>query len=972
MSNGNLVNNLQNTVLNQEWLQGLYGKKSDEQKAELRKLFSQSAENADEDNSVDDAQLEALYTAKTNVLAKKVEQYEAKMAELQESIAEIEDQLAAAAAEIAEAVTKVESNSNDYSKDMDKRVKAAIEAEFKNYNNKPEVIGPQGLKTRITSAIGKAISGAQGTAAYAAIQENLEILNGAQNKYSNLIEKSANWINQANLLGKRYGATKSAYDLVNATLFQIGSAKGKYTNSDNDTVYPVYSPDKAEAAANLLNSNYVTTPSNTSYVEGSNDTRTTMADVSTKFAQYLKPEKSGGDANSYDNNAVKKLDEAIKAGMLDELAKTGVTSGEINKFLVDNFANANVRFNEEGKLTIPYGHGDKAKSVFSKLTKFVKDYATGDYVIENTWDPNKGNTIGSNQQIAQLQQFIKDGKLKELANLGFSFKEMANLLFNKDNGIFKDTGINYDLANQGNGANYIMDTAGDKETADLFKNIRTQIKDIWGVDALRGDGNVIQDDPPSDDVNSPGRTDPVGFMLNGVEYTFVIDRKDSTGVGNDTFDGAEEFVGGKQGTSWLDDLLSFDKDGDGILSGDELKELKLLSTKFTGEGNDRLKEREHDTKMEYDFVSAADLGITSIDLNAYKNGEANINQVADNQSNNWNFGDKQTDINGSLLYNDSFMVTFGTEGEEGYNQVTASRKDDTTDYMNAVYRNVYGKNFNGNGYLTEAQVDEIITRDYGEFNAFAEQYAGAESNLGIVQNADRLAAEAEAFARTNEDQAMGRKNALMQRALNRAENLEGDVGDWNNMEPQVIKEAQRRGIAITEDFREQCRGYFGRSSGVDAVDIVNQYVSNLEEMKMPQRVEDNNGIVSKTLLLAAQKGYDIPAEKIMQAYDSGKAKTPEELFALLSQGANKTGVMSFANINPDSIEDNPDGLDLSGRTNELYEAFNKVFAERYADENERAQEIVDAIRELCVMEQNNPGYMNNRPAEEIAREFLKK
>ncbi|MBQ7286685.1 MAG: hypothetical protein IJW73_02875, partial [Candidatus Gastranaerophilales bacterium] len=961
---GNLVNNLKKNVLNNEWLQGLYGKKSNEQKAELKKLFTQSADNANEDNSVTDEQLEALYTARTEVLAKKVEQYEAKMAELHESIDEIDAQLAVAAAEITEAVTNVEDNSNDYAKEMNKRVKNAIEAEMKNYQNHPETIGPQGLKTRITAAVNGAVAGAQGTTYYAAIQENLDILNGAQNKYSDLIEKSSNWIKQANLLGKRYGATKSAYDLVNATLFQIGSAKGKYTNSDNNTTYPVYDPDKAEFATSILSDkNYIAAPTNTAYTgEGG---KVTLTEINEKYKKYLNPQMTGSDTYSSDNKAIKQLGGAIKAGLLDDLAQTGLSTKEINQFFATNFSNAHLKLAENGGLSIPYGHGDQAQGIFGKLTKFIKGYANGDALINNTWDPAKGNTISSNEQIAALQKFIQYGKLKELANQGFSFQELANLLFNKDSGLFKDTGITYDLEKQAGGANYFMDTVGDKETNELFTNIRTQIKNIWNVDASRGDGTgPINDDGNGDsngEVNSPvsGRTDPISFRIGDTEYSFVLDKNE-----NDTFDGANEFVGGTG--NWLEDLRAL-ADENGKITGDNLKKLKLLATTFTDEGTGNLKNREHDTKFNYDFVSPEELGITELDINAFLKGDSQTNDL-NQEANNWNFGGtgEQTDINGSLVFNDAIGIIFkdGTTG-------TATRKDDTDAYMDAVYSKVYGKNFNGNGYLTENQVDEIINKDYGEFNAFASLYAGADSNLGIVQNSGQLALEAEAFARRNEDQALGRKNALLERALNKAENFEGNVGNWNSMRSKVQAEADSRGIATTEDFWEQCRGYFGRKSGVSAEDIVNQYQKNLEDMKLPSRVQNNEDIIGRTLILAAQQGFDIPAEEIMDAYDSGRAKTPEDLVKLLGAGQQNNN-MSFSNINPDSIEDDPAAFDLSGRTNELYEAFNKVFSERYPDENERAEEIVNAIRELCVTEQQNPGYMNKRDAEEIAREFLKK
>ena len=117
--------------------------------------------------------------------------------------------------------------------------------------------------------------------------------------------------------------------------------------------------------------------------------------------------------------------------------------------------------------------------------------------VKNTWDSTQGNTIDSNDQIKALSENYAS-IIDKLANgePPFSFKEAMYILFDKDNGIFKNSGITYDLSKQGSEPNYQIDMAGDEATNELYKNISKLIYDEWGVEPNKGAGGSTGENGP--------------------------------------------------------------------------------------------------------------------------------------------------------------------------------------------------------------------------------------------------------------------------------------------------------------------------------------------------------------------------------------------------------------------------------------------------------------------------------------------
>lgn len=144
------------------------------------------------------------------------------------------------------------------------------------------------------------------------------------------------------------------------------------------------------------------------------------------------------------------------------------------------------------------------------------------------------------------------------------------------------------------------------------------------------------------------KCDPIGFEKDDVTYDFIVDRD-----GDGEFDGPNEFMGAEDG---FKEVEAMDKDGNGIVEGEELNGAKMIKTdKKTGEQS---------------FVTAQEAGVTSIDLSSYKET-----------------GYKMANGNEHL---GSFNINAQGETIEGYQTL------DNVNWLKANYGNSYGKSIDSN------------------------------------------------------------------------------------------------------------------------------------------------------------------------------------------------------------------------------------------------------------------------------------
>ena len=931
------LNKLNETLFKDGWLQNLYGTERANQQSELKKLFTTVS-----DNNVTKAE-KAQLEAKAATLADQVEMLEAKMAVLAEEMSKKEDMIAKRADYIADLVKGVEKRSKEMQEEQEIWSKECVRDVFKMYEN--QQIGKDGIVAEIRVRM-------QNCPAVKKLGADIEVLLGdldsQKSKVQGLVDEAAKWMDQKKILEAQYGCTKSAYDMLQANIAQIGATGTNYTNMDTNTNVPIYSPEKTATVASLMsNTTYNVQGGNTAKAEGAEaPTPITIEQIKEKHADNLGVKATGADHNSISNDAVKALGKALDDGLFEDLVSTGMSFNDIKDFFAENFKGANIKVNDEGKMSIPYGHGADAQKIFAKLNTKVENYNPYQGAL-NTWD-DYGNTIETNPQIGALKQFVADGNFAQLKEQGFTFKEAMYALFDPEKGLFKDTGIVYELDEQTGEPKYFMQYAGDKDTADLFKEVAAQIYDNWGVGFYRGPSAADRHDPeevtqptevPTDPTPSETkRTDPLSFHIGNDKnnkYSFVMDRD-----GDGKFSGAEEFVGGKEGTSWLDDLKTFDTDGNGILEGDELKNVKLFGTNYT-DNADKYEDEEGNlrgerTDVDYQITSAADLGITSIDL---RNLEGNVDQTTG-----------QTDINDNEIYNDSFTMTMN--GQE----VEVHRLDETEDFMNAIYGAAYGKNFEIG--LSEVDADAIMAKDYGEFDNFDARFANLFQNIGILKSVGDIAQETRILYEDAMQVLREQNNIELTKAANRAAAMENNA-NWNNVRAQVISIANEKGLSLSEADLTQMKGIYILDAGLDAQGVVDTFQEQAMKQQQVDAAKEAGSLTWSAIIECAKNGITPDAKAIMEKIMNGDAKTLDEIIAQLKEA------MPQEEIDVELVTQEI-GFD-SEREKAIFEAFNSVFAAAGL-----ADMVVPALADLCADEINDPETMDNQTPNDLAKRYLRK
>ena len=204
-----------------------------------------------------------------------------------------------------------------------------------------------------------------------------------------------------------------------------------------------------------------------------------------------------------------------------------------------------------------------------------------------------GKVKESNEQIQKLNEFLTAGELDNMP-----YTDAWEILSTT----FDNCKIKFDKAR---GKISIP-----KGHDDVSKNVFAEL-----VNALKrnyGDLDVQQyDEELQTEENNPGgntafnvkRNDPISFTKDNIKYDFIKDRND-----NGILDNVNEFLGAKNG--WAE-MKAFDINGDGKISGSELENLNLVAI--------------NQTNGQYTFMSAAEAGISSIDLKSYS--EKNTKEI---------------------------------------------------------------------------------------------------------------------------------------------------------------------------------------------------------------------------------------------------------------------------------------------------------------------------------------------------------
>ncbi len=811
-TNNDMLKSYSSTIMKDEYFANLCNGDIEAQKTELNKLFT----TIDDNNA--SAEDKTKLSKRAEELKAQLDEFQSRMAEIKEDIEANQNAIDAMANEIANLALDANNESEKLSRDAQEWTKECIANFFKDCvkvdrtTNQPlikEGDRENVLQNRLAQCPNKSYK----------VEDIIKRLKSKQNEITPMVDKIDAWNKKIGSLETQYGAIKSAYTVINKNIQQIGNTDTSYTNSDYDNKAPIYSLEKLGVVSALFaNPNMNVDATNTNYDE--NSKKPTLESIKEKYGDLYSKTASSDlaefDQYSTDNKAVVNLGKAVEQGLLTDLLQAGLDKDAVGKFLAENFAGAQIFYDDNGVLNIPWGHRNgseathedsKAREIFTGIMDFFDNPS---YIgSENTWS-EAGNTIDSNKQIEALSKNYKD-IFKQMQNSGFTFKEAMYALFDKNNGMFKDCGINFNLGELGADGEpiYSIDLAGDEKTAEMYEDIAAQIKEIWGVDAFRSsDAKRFDDDAPVETAV----IDPISFKKDGVEYAFTFDRNQD-GV----FNGINEFAGADSSTNWFADLMNLDADKNGILEGEELEKVMLLSTKYDDNAKTEKNEdgflRSETTDVNYTIQSAASLGITKIDLTAYKNGEK---QVGDAK------GEK--DINGAEMFNDGFTVEFSNG-----TTIEATRKDDTSAFMNAIYGAAEGKSYKLG--LSEEDSKNVLDSSYGEFEEWKSQF-----NKVLVEDATILkdygdtVKDVESNYDQNVQKAKKTTDLLARRAYNKIDAMP-NFKTWDDIREDCRKALESKGLNFTANAEQQIKGICNRNNITSANTLVQMYLDQIKEEK---------------------------------------------------------------------------------------------------------------------------------------------
>ena len=639
-------------------LNSIYSQSRTEQKEALSQLFKQKYFNSTTEKATIDKQIEALED--------KIKEFDDKIKEIQDKIEDKQSELDKLKTNISDKVAKIVADTEEYEETCKRRVDQAIDNALYHYSNDSHSKkngGERSLSEFMVEQMG--LVNSQITNGRSGIDRAIEELGTPQTELNGLVNDMEGLVGDIDGLNSQYATTKSTLDLLKLTRDNMTSAAGSYQTSDTDPSLPIFTPAKEDLADGYL-AQYTSRMANRENQQTTDTQQTGDKNaVIEKYKSTARPQTKGVDSYSINNDQLASFSEALDNGLIEDMQNSGFTKKEMLESIKEIYPSIGISHGDDGAAVVPYGHYQDAQQVYAKFL--------------DSFNQIEGTTPRDDLQVAEMDKAIKnDNIITEMKNNDFSWKETAYTLTR----LWPGGGIGYNL-----GEKEITLPIGDDKSKGTYDALEKEInKNYPDVKVNRGDSS------DEEEITDIKRTDPVGFHIGDNSYEFAIDRNQD-GVLNDF----TEMVGAN-GVDGMEEMKLFDTDGDGILKGDELKNLLILNT-------------EH-TNRDYEFLTAEQLGIESIDLNSFTE---KTQSRGDGVEGTVDFNN----INNSLI-----TGTFDVNMKDG-STAEGYQKYVTEDYMEAVYNPILGENVYSE--LDGNTVDNVIDDNFkeaddklGDLNEFAD------------------------------------------------------------------------------------------------------------------------------------------------------------------------------------------------------------------------------------------------------------
>ena len=553
------------------------------------------------------------------------------------------------------------------------------------------------------------------------------------------------YINQVNGLENKLKNTNATANLLKKTKDNLATTMtDAYKNVDTDSNVPHYSGKKEQIADEILNGNYKTdllagnaaasASASTTENAGTNIesaiTTNTTTDVSTtenanantnsvsaaavskeetlnkwlnkktKNEEGVKVDKyrvftegeAADESGRVGNKELNSFGEALNNGMWEDLQAQGMSSDEIMTWISENW---NIGLSKkDGKWDIPVGHGKSGHQETN--SKYLND-ATGSSKIYKKLGElcNSSKTLATADSLNQANvSRLKDAMsqkpdvLTKMYENGFSFKEALYLLTKA----FPDAGVTYDLNAQNGERTYSIVKDSDA-TGNLYSDMENKINTYWGI-SKGAEEEVLSDEDQSEPI-AEVKADPITFQMGNKTYTFIQDRNGDNKFSYTDKDN-NDLLGSKDGIA---ELKAYDTDGNGKIEGDELKNLVLMENKQDEsiaskddvdkykDGSNYKEKGAYTNAVDFNvsYTTAADLGITSIDLTSIQEGQEGYKNAND------------SDV----------LNTFKMTMKDG-STINARETNDTESHLNTFYKQVAD---NAKGAKNNEKISSAISHE---------------------------------------------------------------------------------------------------------------------------------------------------------------------------------------------------------------------------------------------------------------------
>jgi len=604
-----------------------------------------------------------------------IEAWEKKLQGYQEEIDKINGDLGETTDNMADIGAEIASKEGKYERQLQEAISQAItDAVDKTKRNRQAGVNTTFTETFQASLNDLMQSGNSTLGDIAALYNNLGNEQSDFGKYASKIDM---YINDSDLAMKGMKNASAIINVLKQTRGNMVAQKDNYyANKNNDVKAPVFTYEKETIVAELADKYGVelgdraNSNQTTGGTSGAKD-EAKIAEITNSINELGKASKGSGDSYAAydDNELMKNLETALfgdkegattiqEGSLVWQLAENGANNTEIMDILANAFGGLGIAKNGEGSYTIPYGHATNDE--MAKNGRIISGRAPEVYsAVMSIANNTSGIPEPATTTPGDAKQLETAGKVvDELAAKGFSFKEAMYTL----DQFFPGLDIGYSLGEQSSTAEGIVRFNSDESYTPLAE----KIKGYTGEGKAWAGSQVVQAKKEEVKPAETKRTDPISIKTGDSRLYFMADD------GNGQYDGVTDLLGSdnNEGMAGFRTKYGIPEDQN-IIEGDALKGIMMMQLK-------EVQNEDGSVSVQQSFISAADAGITKIDLTPTNEGDS------------YNINNTQVQT--------TFNVTMNGE------TVTAEQANEDNDYISATLENEAVMGTNMFSTLSEADV----------------------------------------------------------------------------------------------------------------------------------------------------------------------------------------------------------------------------------------------------------------------------